>query len=297
MPGNPPVGFIPQYYRDAHGYSFEELKKRLDTWLDIGCTGAAVHGFVGELDPLKFEKHAKEITARGMKAYAAFGMGSTEPEKKGLWVAAVANHPLCSGVLFDMEGAWENEATDKPGATRMGKMFRDQAKDAWACDQPWPVPTVHWSMFPWEEIADFVDARAPQFYYNDWHGPKRYPVCEKMFRDAWKKLDERLKKTGRVDPELVTIQGYAWNDIFPDLVACLLDHPTAFIWSEPWPSAALEEALRILQVLEKHGFSGPDAVLAFQHDHNRFAARKISEDNRCGLQETGPAILGRPVHL
>ena len=78
----PPFGFIPQYYRQAHDYSFDALKQQLDLWKTAGCTGAAVHGVTSELDPATFEKHAREITQRGLLAFAAFGLNSDTPEEK-----------------------------------------------------------------------------------------------------------------------------------------------------------------------------------------------------------------------
>ena len=296
----PPFGFIPQYYRQAHDYSFDALKQQLDLWKTAGCTGAAVHGVTSELDPATFEKHAREITQRGLLAFAAFGLNSDTPEEKGQRIALVASHPMCSGVLFDMEGAWEDETTDKAKAKAMGHVFRAGAPNAWATDQPWPVPTVHWSMFPWEEAAEFVNYRSPQYYYNDWKakwGRERYAKCNTLFTSSWAQLDARLLRTQHVDPEIVTIEGFGWEDIFADLVGCLLCRPSAFIWSEPFPRTHVLEGLRCVRTLANLGFTGAQAVLQFQQDYNRTATTKLSVDGRCGLLETAPRLLGRTVDL
>jgi hypothetical protein len=284
-----PPGKYVQIYRDAvrgrnHAEKIASMAAELDKLKALGVKGILWHGFPSEMTPAVFQELAALCSARGLLALAAFGLGDTDPEGAGRKIAAVANLPECFAVVFDMEGAWENEPGDKQKAVLIGKAFRDLAPNALAFDQPWPVPNYH-SSFPWEETAAFIDVRAPQYYVNDWassKGAARYAFCWNWFNTAWTWLNtKRLGPKGLVKPVIYTIQGYRW--VFKDLVNCLTSFPTVFIWAEPYPDDVFMAALGVAQKLESLGFTGPSAVQNFQNAWNRAHPQDlIGSDNACG---------------
>ncbi len=296
-----PTGYVLQLYRGSSGFNFDRLAANLPRYKACGVTGIAPHGFVGDLDRTKFDKYVKLAKANGLACYAAYGLGSKDPVQRGTWIGKVAQHPDCSGILFDMEGGFEDENSDKQAATDLGKAFVAQfpngERDVWCCDQPWAVPSYHWSKFPWEEAAAFVDARAAQFYYNDWKGVGRYDRLNPWFHTDWDKLNARLARTNNVRPLLLTLQAYGWSDIFPKFISCLLDNPTAFFWCDqglPRENALL--GMRTVKALAESplragGFRGASAVLDFQKAYNATnPAKRIAEDGKCGYRETLPAL-------
>lgn len=267
-------GLYIQVYRGAmKGTPAEKTAKlvaAMDKWKALGVTGVAWHGFVGDLSVAEFAKVTKLCKDRGMKSLAAFGLGSTRPVDYGNWIGDLANAPDCDGVVFDMEGAWEDEQADKAKAKLMGDTFRAKAPNALAIDQPWPVPTLHWSMFPWEESAEFIDIRAPQYYCNNWRnqwGKEAYEKCWKWFDESWVKLNARLAPKNLVRPVIPTIQGYYWD--LTDLVNCLTSFDTMIVWSEPFPDATFLVGLDAWHRLQSLGFTGPKAVEAFQASWNK----------------------------
>jgi hypothetical protein len=227
--------------------------KKLDEFKTLGVKGICWHGFVGGLDRSKFESWAQIGKDRGMSTLAAFGLNSKDPIQKGRWIGQVAQSDKCDGILFDMEGAWEDEADDKTKATQMGNEYRNLAPNMLTIDQPWFAPSVHWAMFPWEETARFVDVRAPQAYVMNFtrqHGKQAYEKIWEWYERDWKKPDERLAKKNLVKPRIPTIQGYNWNSI-EDLVHCLTHNETVIVWAEPYPDDTFMPGLRIVNALKK----------------------------------------------
>jgi hypothetical protein len=288
------AGVHVQIYRDAlHGADRAAKLARLDAALAdfaaAGVAGVAFHGFVGDLTPAKFGELAALAARHGLQASAAFGLGdgnSHRPEQAGVWMASVAKRPDCAALILDAEGAWENEPGDRPAATAMGASFRASAPDAYVITQPWPVPTLH-SKFPEREFAAWVDADARQAYVNDWtrqYGKARYARCMAWFAASQAQLARQLGDLAR--PQLITLQGYGWADILPDLVDGLLTHPIVVMWSEPFPDAATMRALAAVKALKTAGCTGPDAVRQFQARHGA----PLAVDGRCG--EKTMAALG-----
>lgn len=280
-----PPGRYVQIYRGAvRGNGKAEKRASIAAALDrfkaLGIKGVIWHGSSTELTPVVFLELAALATARGLLSLAAFGDGDSDPEGFGRRVGAIANLPECVAVVLDMEGVWENEANDKADAVKLGRALREVAPDALVFDQPWPVPNLH-SSFPWDETAAFVDVRAPQWYFNDFKknfGGQRYQKCLKWFGDSWRVLETKLGAKNLIRPRIMTIQGYGWDDIFPDLVDCLTKNPTIFIWSEPYPTEQFMKALEVVKKLEVLGFAGSDAVLSYQRSTNG----ALQQDNRCG---------------
>lgn len=230
---------------------------RLDEAVATGVvSGIAWHGFVGELDAKMFEALAKLCHDRGLVATAAFGLGNDSnhnADDAGDWIGELANEPNCDGVILDAEGRWEDESPriEAQASLDLRLALRAKAPQALVVDQPWPVPTLHWSVFPWVEFSRCVDAHAPQFYINDWtkqHGKRRYARCWSWFEDSWRRLEsEKLKPQALIRPRFPTIQAYGWSDIPKDLDDCLLRNPTLIAWAEPWPDASFVEGLKRLQ--------------------------------------------------
>jgi hypothetical protein len=275
-----PAGKYMHIYRDSmnagHKRSLNAFLDRCKVW---GFKGVLWHGFTTEMTPSVFKPLAKLCSDRGLLALAAFGLNSEEPEAKAVRMAEVANMPECFALVLDAEGAWEDEVADKAKAKQMCKKLRELCPNALIIDQPWPVPTYHWTLFPWEEFAECVDMRAAQWYCNDFasnYGENRYVECWKWFSSSWKRLDERLAKSGLVKPEIKTIQGYKW--VLKDLIHCLTNEPTLFIWTMPFPDELFMKALDIVKKLEDLGFTGPVAVKNFQLSTNG----KLVADNIWG---------------
>lgn len=232
-------------YRRAHP-SFSQpaaldavLGRELDSWAAAGVVAVAWHGNSVSLTPGRFGEYATLAKARGLASLAAFGMNSDDATGKARRIAAVAKHPLCLGVVLDPEGDFEDEthAAEAQHAGEFAREFRKLAGDrVWTTWQPWPVPTQHWSTYPWEEFAACVDAHSEQRYVNDWRrqwGTKRYAKCEAWFTESWAKMEDRLRRAGiSPRPHVQTIEGYGWADIPADLEACIASHPSQFVWCE-----------------------------------------------------------------
>ena len=275
--------------------SLASLNTELDKWKQLGISGMVSHGFVGDLDSKKFAKYTKLCKDRGVKSMAAFGLNSLDPRGKGDWIGKVAQTPGCDGIVFDMEGAWEDEKEDKKKAKEMGDVYRSFAPNMLTIDQPWPIPTVHWSMFPWEETSRWIDVRADQRYVNNWRkqwNRDAYEKFEAWHKKEWAKLEDRLRK---VDPSLVkqhipTFQGYFW--IFSDAVKAVCEYPCMIVWCEPFPEKEFMFAIETKNKLASLGFIGPGAVRDFQK-----AAGGLAVDNDCGEKTIGKLGLTPPRGL
>lgn len=202
MSGSLPVGFYPQFYRDAQrGDDAAALERAIVEWGPAVGTlvrGVAMHSVGLEMDHAEFSALAAVCARHGLLALAAFGLGDSYPERYGKAIAAFAKRSDCAGVGFDCEGVWENEPDDPDDARRMMGTFRAEAPDAFAFDQPWPVPTLH-SRFPDEQFARAVDIRCSQDYFNDWkriHGRARYAKLLPWFTRSQATLDARLAQKG-----------------------------------------------------------------------------------------------------
>lgn len=269
----------------------DNVRRQLAVWKSLGVAGVAWHGFAGHeygqwqmLGPELFGVLTALTKEQEMLSLAAYGLGSTKAVAKGEFIGNVGKMDGCAGVLFDMEGAWENEASDKPNAKKMGDAYRALAPDQWTCDQPWFAPAVHWSKFPWEETAGFVDERCPQVYCNNFikqWGRDAYEKTWAWYLKDWVKLDKRLAARNLVRPRRPTIQGYQWDNT-ADVVHCLTSNPSLFVWTEPFPDESFMVGLRIQKCLSDLGFTGANAVQDFQADWNNTGGRRLVVDNQCG---------------
>lgn len=273
-----PKGIYIQIYRGAMNATHRaNLGVTLDTFKSLGVVGIAWHGFTKEMGVNAYAPLAKLCADRGMLSLAAYGMGADDPAGMATRMAPVANLSSCTAILFDMEGAWEI-AEGKSRATVLGTTFRALSPNSTVIDQPWFAPLSHWTAFPWEETAKYVDIRASQVYCNDFlaqYGKNAYEVIFTRYKNEWAKLDQRLAPAGLVRPEIKTIQGYKWYDI-GDLVNCLTTYDTLIVWAEPYPDDLFMKGLRVKHALDTKGFVGADAVKNFQ------ASVGLTADNICG---------------
>jgi hypothetical protein len=287
-----PKGIYPQIYRgkipgNTQKEKVDNLCKQLDLFKALGMPGVLMHGFTTELTVDKFKELEKYCTDRGLLCIPAFGLNSDTPAEKGKRMGAVAAASKANMLVLDMEGAWEDEAADKANAKIMGNEIRKLAPNALIIDQPWPIPDVHWSMFPWEETADYVDIRAPQVYVNNFRSQWGKDAYEKFWawhEKSWAKLEDRLVKAGKPKPvKIPSIQGYFW--MINDLIKCLTANDTVIMWCEPFPTNGSSDpddntirGIKAVNKLKTLGFSGPNAVANFQ----RSTQGKLTVDNDCG---------------
>jgi hypothetical protein len=256
-----PAGIYIQVFRGKVPGSTRTQRLALYTakvreFASLGAKGIAHHGFSTELTADALRDLTGICRDNGMRSLAAFGMDSSDPAGKGERIGRVLESDHCDGVLLDAEGAFEDTADgdDKAHARAFASTFlshRNAVPHKIVCDQPWMLPTVHWSKWPWEEFADCVDARAPQWYWNDFsrqYGRDRVAKMAPKCGAAWDKLNARLARTGHKRPVWGTLQGYAWSDI-PDELATALKRSTTeplFVWCEPWPDDAFMRVWREL---------------------------------------------------
>jgi len=276
-----PKGIYPQIYRDAiHGDKYKLLNDKLDEFKQLGLPGVFFHMFPSEQNLVsEFKKLAKLASDRGLLACVAFGLDSPRmtPIEKGRAVGSVAVLSECFCVSLNVESFWDSgKAAD---AIAMCEEIKRIAPNSFLIDQPWPVPSVH-SKFPWLEFAKYVEARAPQFYYNNWkaqHGRDRYEFCDDWFSKEWDKLEsKKLAPAGLAKQRIVTLQGYAWDDVIDDLVTCLLKYPVVVMWSEPFPTESTVRGIKAVGALAAAGCTGPRAVWDYQHKMG------LDMDGMCG---------------
>lgn len=279
-------------------------------WKRAGASGLMPHGSTLSL-PRDMPLYVTLARAHGLDAYAAFGLDSDDAAGKGRRIAVAANVPGVKGVVFDCEGAWEDEsaAAEAAHAEAMGKAFRKDAERALAIHQPWPVPSVHWSRYPWIQFAEYFDIAAPQDYYNDWtsiYGRDRFKILEPRFQREWAKLEaEKLIPAGQGgDQRIKTVQGYGWDDIPYECVDCFVRSESLIVWCEPYPEKTVLGAMAVRQrINEKVGlwdasgrWIGSDGVRRFQKAYNAKAppSARLVEDNEYG-PATERALFGGPV--
>jgi hypothetical protein len=176
----------------------------------------------------------------------------------GLDACKRAVSPLAFGEL-DWEGSWDRgQAVADKMATAVLAAHPDAAQ--YLVDVPWWAPletpdgTPTHPGAPTRQFGRIVSSRYVQAYgapilghsqaHLDWaRSPTQYPSL-----GTW--------------PVRPTFQGYSRS--VQDIVATLLQEPNSFLWDYLELSPTARFALDCVAALRRSGFSGPDAVRAFQ---------------------------------
>jgi len=260
------------------------LDAELEDWRSIGVAGVVLHGFPRSL-PGAYDVLSSVVARHGLPCGAAMGLDEAhvDARAKGDALGELAARPDCYVALADCETHYDTSPTRRDEMRELGAAFRGRAPCATCIAQPWPEPLLH-ATFPYEEENAFVDANAYQAYFNAWkasRGAHRYAALGPLFREQWATLEaSRLAACPR--PTMLTIEGYGWDDIVWDCVDCLLRNPAVIVWCDPFPSRAVKNAIRAVGALAARGFTGADAVRAFQADAKRSGAFVGDVDGKCG---------------
>lgn len=272
-----------QVYRGSAAFSQAKLEAFAELAPRLGVVGLIAHGFVGELTPKRYGKWAELCAKHGLQSSAVFGLGEVGGNAKmvGRRIAAVAKMPEAAATGFNMEGAWEDERNDLDEAHAMFGEYRSIVPDAWTFDQPWPMPLPRIHGMPiWWEIARYLNARFPQFYWNNLRrtlGDRAYQVMRPRYETAWEWFHTNRKAPH--PPRFVTVQGYYW--VLWTLVDALLRYATTtplVMWSDAFPTEDTMLGMRAVVALRDRGFHGPGAVAAFQRAHGQ----GLTVDDKCG---------------
>lgn len=290
-----PAGTWLQLYRGAVHGGRPTLLGYLDACVGLLAEGAiagvVLHGFPGELER-NAASLAVECRTRSLPLAWSWGLDGTDlsASAKGAAMGRVlAAHPDTWGAL-DPEGRWDADGGDgmsERGALEMGAALRALAPAAVLCDQPWPMPDQHggaraapqplgkggpWQGYPLDELASYVQWRAPQLYWTNWKQPDRYRfVCAWSERE-WATADKALGPVGLARPRTVTVQGYGHEPdpwALADALLARRDRPT-IMWVNPSRDCSLAyRVLRAVAALARLGYlvdgrSHTDSVRAFQ---------------------------------
>jgi hypothetical protein len=284
-----PPGVHLQIYFDAIDGSttaakVASLASELAEWAAMGVAGVIPHGLPAGL-PASYDAIADVVRTGGLPCGVAMGLDedAVTAGAKGSALGTLAARQGCYVALVDCETHFEKSPTGREEMRELGAAFRARAPDALCIAQPWPEPLKH-PTFPYEEENGFVDANAYQAYYNAWRsslGGSRYATLGPLFRAQWAALEtSRLQACPR--PTLLTIEGYGWDDVPWDCVSCLLANPSVIVWCDPFPTATVKRAVRSVAALASSGFSGADAVRAFQEDARARGTYEGAIDGKCG---------------
>lgn len=283
-------GLHVQFYRDAQpGDDPTALARAIASWGNTASiAGVAMHSVNLEMSESEYEPLARVALAAGMQPSASWGLGDSHPELYGKTLARFAKRPDVVSTIFDMETSFENEADDPAKAERLFDAFRHDAPDAFALDQPWPVPTLH-SRFPDRVIVRYIDMRSSQDYWNNWkhaYGRARFAKLRPWFAKSKATLDAQLAHLGLpVPPRTRTIQGYGWDDAPADLVFALIEavrEPTP-VWCDPLPTPAFLAGVKTVDNLRLGGWlrdGVPPDVLVREFQ----TATGLTVDGRCGVK-------------
>jgi hypothetical protein len=252
----------------------------------------------------------------GLAAVAASGVdgASLGARGKGRLLGAVLARPSCRALLVDAEGQYDTDTgpadeTDAGGALALGEEIRALSSKP-VGDQCWFAIQSHgdgrprdpanpFGGFPADEFAQSCVnwGRFRQLYCNNMRGASRYARTREWMHRDWLQFDDDLRRAGRADlvrPLGLTLQGYGWRDIVPDLVDALLEQTVGrglpvFLWAEPTPAPETLACVRAVHKLRAEGFanvgrSPADAVRAYQAAFNATAPsdRQLTADGRCG---------------
>ena len=253
-------GVYVQIYCDALSSDPTALEAFLETVPALGVRGIIWHSVPHAL--AASWAHRSALAAKhGVQCGASWGVDGDRDEyhrlltaaQKGDLIGQVLSMPDCLLGLVDAEGAWETNTgptdTSTPaGATEMCEHIRAMAPDAVLGDQSWFAIESH-DAFPDSKFAPSMTFRAPQMYCNDFNGLNRCQRIHDWMERDWEEHEAwllRAKGPGFVKPRTVTLQGYGWQGIEPDLDRTLdmyADRPV-IVYCEPLPQPNVVAAIR-----------------------------------------------------
>lgn len=280
------------------------MTTELRRWKALGCVGFAPHGFTMEM-PAQVPELVGLARDAGLQCLPVFGVDSDDAAGKSERILAVARVPGVAGVGIDAEGKYEDEgaSAEAQHATDLGAALIAADEPLVVIHQPWPVPGMHESRYPWVQFARYCTAWGNQDYYNDWastYGASRFNILDPRFRAYWAAFNARVlapQGLGAIE-RISTVQGSGWSDIPYDCVTCVVKRETLVVWCEPYPEAAMLEALRVRHALDVavglyvldaaasggRRWSGEDALQRFQVAYNGRVgpSKQLRVDNAYG---------------
>jgi hypothetical protein len=229
--------------------SQSEFAKYCAEWKAAGGVGMCVHSNSVDLAK-RYGTFAKIIVDAGLVPVCVAGLDSNDPAGKSRRLGAILARDDCAALGHDLEGKGEDEAARHEWLHAMDyvrelrRLYLPFIRSKLLFDQPWPVPTKHWSKFPYEPYAGICRAHAEQDYIEDWIGVYRHErveECIPMFDRAWGVLDGRLSSQRLKRARWHTIQGYGYGDGVVDGLRFYLTKSRSmpiFVWTE-WRATAV----------------------------------------------------------
>jgi hypothetical protein len=237
-----PAGLYGQPYL-AKVTSEREFAVYCSEWKRAGGVGMCVHSNSVDLAK-RYPRFAGIIVDEGLVPVCVAGLDSDDPVGKAQRLGAILARDDCRALGHDLEGKGEDEAAPHEWQHAMDyvrelrRLHRPVDRSKLCFDQPWPVPTKHWSKFPYEPYAGICRAHAEQDYEEDWitvYRHERHEKCLPMFDHSWSVLDARLSSQRLKRARWHTIQGYGHSDGMLDglryYLAKSLTMPV-FVWTE-----------------------------------------------------------------
>jgi hypothetical protein len=237
-----PAGLYGQPYL-AKVPSEREFAVYCSEWKAAGGVGMCVHSNSVDLAK-RYSRFAGIIVDEGLVPVCVAGLDSDDPVGKAQRLGAILARDDCRALGHDLEGRGEDEAAPHEWQHAMDyvrelrRLHLPEIRSKLLFDQPWPVPTKHWSRFPYEPYSAVCHAHAEQDYVEDWitvYHHERFEKCLPMFDHSWSVLDARLSSQRLKRARWHTIQGYGYGDGMLDgLRYYLVKSLTApvFVWTE-----------------------------------------------------------------
>ncbi|MEP7113172.1 MAG: peptidoglycan-binding domain-containing protein [Ilumatobacteraceae bacterium] len=294
-------GFHLQVYLDAipgHGLAWMTLfTRQVAVWAGVGGCGVVLHD-PGGVD--RTRQLAAVVLGHGLQCSVAHGLGqnaSHEPDRAADAAARIAVLSEITANLFDLEGKWRDEKSDKRAAGRLVVGLRKRVPDALLVLQAVPVlqtESASFDNFGRDELLagsnaagdpymgehavgvryEGVDATCPMAYRAYGSSPYRYDIFP-TWRAKYASLgrDRGITQTWE---SWETVQAYRNGEggTHGKFVNVMITEPSGVTvaWAEPHagiqsPDADFMLCMREIQALGRLGHRGATAVRAFQAAH------------------------------
>jgi hypothetical protein len=277
--------------------------------------GVIFHGSTQAVAPA-----AAWAQAQGLPFAFSFGVdgpGTGASKGKAIGELLASVHDL-SFALLDAEGAWDAKSapcdTDEANALALGQALRAAAPNVIVGDQPWFAIESHgherptalalgkggtFAGFPSDEFASFLQFRAPQLYFRDFHEPNAYQKVRDWCTRDWDTHDTSLKRLQLDRPRTWTLQAYGHQDRPQDFVDALLrarDRLVVLWWDATYRTqwsvtAACLKAVRQI-IAQTNIMPNNTAVECVQAWQRSLAMAPGDCDGVCGWKTLSAANLG-----